>query len=703
MSTWPPRLLAVCGSFAVLTGLVAGGSVASASAAPAAASPATALTPVSAAPPPQAQAARTNEGDASHKLLLLFDSSGSMKDLDDDGTTKIEAARGAFRRLIPRLPAAGEVGLRVYGATIYDRNAPGACRDTQLAVPIGPADKDALTRAVEGFRPYGETPISYSLQQAAKDLGTTGKRTILLVSDGEETCDPNPCATARQIAGLGINLKIDVVGFRINREARDQLRCIADAGSGTFYETSDAETLAASLHRLSVRAFRPFRVSGRAVSGAPEPEAGPTLTAGQYVDSAPRREETKFYRVRRTIKASTLHIGASARPAPGNAVSSIRLETKTSQGGSCGYGLGTEVSYTRTNPVVTAATSSWDQFTSYQSACQDATELVVALSQSNRPGAVDAAEDTLGGVPVEIVVIEEPPVTSKDGLPPEADGRPTWTNLPAGNTTEITAGASFSDAPLVDAGRYTSSLFPGEVQFFKVRLQWGQRLEAAVRAPKPSPKLAALTDNPQVLDIRMISPVRGKAQAALSNVAGKNQTFLDDHADAEARTMAVEVRYVNRDAGSESQKSVALPGDYFVAISLAADRDDESYLLPVEVAIGVEGTAGMGAPRYAGGDSILVPGPDGGPTRFQAVTASGPAAAAEPQPDSGPGNDGSSTNGPASGQSDTALPFLASISRPRLIAVAVLSGIVVILTVVSIGRAVRRRRPRQQGTSDTGH
>ena len=200
-----------------------------------------------------------------------------MKEPDVEGLTKIDAAKRAFARLIPRLPTAGKVGLRVYGATVFNRTDPGACTDSQLAVPVGRADKPALAKAVAGFEPYGETPISYGLQQSAKDLGGSGQRTILLVSDGEETCDPDPCATAREIAGLGINLKIDVVGFRIGPSSRDQLRCIADAGSGTFYETNDAETLAASLERLSVRAFRPFRVSGTAVEGAPAAEGAPVL------------------------------------------------------------------------------------------------------------------------------------------------------------------------------------------------------------------------------------------------------------------------------------------------------------------------------------------------------------------------------------------------------------------------------------------
>ncbi|MGW5365549.1 vWA domain-containing protein [Actinopolymorpha pittospori] len=671
MATTPTlraRLGALVGAFAVLLGLTAVTSSA-----------------LSGAAPP---AGAEGEGaDAQHKLLLLFDSSGSMKDLDETGTTKIDAAKHAFDELIPQLPEGGLVGLRVYGATVFRRSDPGACTDSQLTVPIGPVDRPALSRAVAGFRPYGETPISHSLEQAAKDLGTTGKRTILLVSDGEETCDPDPCATARRISGLGINLKVDVVGFRVEGKARSQLRCIADAGSGTFYETDDAETLAASLRRLSVRAFRPFRVAGHPVTGTTAASRAPVLRAGQYVDTAPARGHTTYYRVQRSIGESTLHVGVSMRPAPGTALSSIQLETSTVDGSSCGYGLGTEVSYARTNPIVTASVSSWDRFTTHEEECRDADELVLTVAQAASSGGAERP-DVLAGVPVELVVVEEPPARDTRDLAPEADDRPVWKELPSGPETPVTAGASFSDAPLVGPGSYQSSLFPGEVQFLRVRLEWGQRLEAQVEAPPPDRRLACLIDHPQLLDIRAIGPTRAKAQAMLSDVAGQQQTFLSEDSPARARVSTVEVRYANRDASSNSQKNISIPGDYYVAVSLGADRDGQSYAVPVDIRVGVEGTAGAGAPAYVDDQALLVPGPDGTSRAFRPLARPGaPVQTDEPATPDAP--DGRSAVPPG--------PLLPAMSTERATAVLALSAIVILLSVASGVRALRRRR-RQAGT-----
>jgi Ca-activated chloride channel family protein len=638
--------------------------------------------------------------DSAHgKLLLLFDSSGSMEEPDDDGGTKIEAARQAFRDLIPRLPDDALVGLRVYGATVYDPSDPRACTDTQLVVPVGRVDRPALTQALASFRPYGETPIAYSLRQAAKDLGTSGRRTILLVSDGEETCDPDPCATAREITGLGIEVKIDVVGYRVDPEARKQLRCIADAGSGTFYEADDANDLAVSLHRLSVRAFRPFRVAGRPVSGTSTVDSAPVLRAGQYVDTAPRQGETRYYRLRRSMDSSTLYIGASARPAPSQAIAAIHLDLRTPDGDGCGYGLGTGVSYARTNPVVTASVSSWDPFTAHHRDCQRGRELVLALRQSGSTGAADHAsrrsgsQSTLDGVPIEIVILEEPPVASRDDLPPPAPIRPPWRGPTGEAATEVTPGASFSDAPLVGPGRYRTSLFPGEVQFVRVRLDWGQRLEAEVRVPRPPAKVAGLLDAPHLLDLTLIGPTRGEAVATLSEVAGQDHVLLSPTTSSHARATTVEVRYANRDAGGAPQTSTVIPGDYVVAVGLGDDRDGETYLLPIEILIGIEGRGGDGAPPYVDDLGILVPGPDGAATTFRPHSTGDPTGSDDETSgsDSGAGPRGNVLDGDPLVNQRTGAPR-GQLSGPRAVLVGVLSAVVAVLFAATGVSSWRRRR-----------
>ncbi|MGW7370211.1 vWA domain-containing protein [Streptomyces sp. NPDC054841] len=166
-----------------------------------------------------AAAAPRVEGGSS--LVMVLDSSGSMADDDGTGRTRMEAAREAIGTVAAALPDGHPTGLRVYGA---DR--PKGCTDTRLARPVRPLDRAALKQAVASVQPKGDTPIGLSLQKAAQDLpkppdGAIGTRTILLISDGEDTCGtPQPCEVAEQLAEDGIGLRIDTVGFQVRGKAR---------------------------------------------------------------------------------------------------------------------------------------------------------------------------------------------------------------------------------------------------------------------------------------------------------------------------------------------------------------------------------------------------------------------------------------------------------------------------------------------------
>ncbi|WP_152691164.1 VWA domain-containing protein, partial [Jiangella alkaliphila] len=155
--------------------------------------------------------------DPGSRMMLVLDSSGSMAEATPSGGTRIDAAKDALREVIGGLPEDQEVGLRVYGAEVFSQNDPGACTDSQLIVEPGTGNRDQLTSALDGYEPYGETPIGNALQEAGKDLGTEGPRTIVLVSDGEPTCEPDPCTVATELAGAGVDVRIDVVGLDVDQ------------------------------------------------------------------------------------------------------------------------------------------------------------------------------------------------------------------------------------------------------------------------------------------------------------------------------------------------------------------------------------------------------------------------------------------------------------------------------------------------------
>ena len=163
-------------------------------------------------------------------LYIIFDGSNSMWGELPDKSRKITVAKDVFNKLDTSMFKGRDVALRLYG----HRRA-GDCSDTELVVPFtGSADvKARLSKAVNAVKPRGRTPISRSLIKALKDFkGRSGE--ILLISDGIETCDADPCELVESWKKQNIDIRVHVVGLGLNDMARGAMQCISDA-SGTEY------------------------------------------------------------------------------------------------------------------------------------------------------------------------------------------------------------------------------------------------------------------------------------------------------------------------------------------------------------------------------------------------------------------------------------------------------------------------------------
>lgn len=244
---------------------------------------------------PAAAVAQESDG----AMLLIMDASGSMNADDADGQPLIDGAKLALHDVIESLPDGTHVGLRVYGHRFPNTDEERGCTDTELIHPVQPLDRSALTDAVDGFEAQGFTPIALSLEEAASDLPPEGARTIVLVSDGEETCaDADAaCDVAADLRDDGIDLVIETVGFALgdNDEARAQLECIAEAGGGAFHDVDTAAELTDELVTVSTREARRFEAEGIPVEGGTSPGNAPLIEPGSYADTI-QTGETLFYR-----------------------------------------------------------------------------------------------------------------------------------------------------------------------------------------------------------------------------------------------------------------------------------------------------------------------------------------------------------------------------------------------------------------------
>jgi hypothetical protein len=237
-------------------------------------------------------------GNTPAAVMLVFDASKSMNDDDGTGRPKLEAAKAAMNTLIDSLPDDAQVGLRVYGSEVSGGGKAAGCADTRLLMPIEPLNRGALKDRIARINAKGFTPIGASLRAAAADLPAQGANTIVLVSDGGDNCaPPAPCGVAEELAGQGVNLQIQAVGFQVKPGARRQLQCIADKGKGAYVDADNAQQLGQTLKTVTARALRGYRTRGSRLDAATAPNLARPVGAGQYVSSVPAGE-TRWYAFR---------------------------------------------------------------------------------------------------------------------------------------------------------------------------------------------------------------------------------------------------------------------------------------------------------------------------------------------------------------------------------------------------------------------
>ncbi|GAA1180790.1 hypothetical protein GCM10009584_23510 [Ornithinimicrobium humiphilum] len=520
------------------------------------------------------------------ELLLMLDASFSMADPDAQGEPKIDSARAALHEMIDGLDPSQSVGLRVFGGGV-DRSQPkeAKCSDSELVVPIGAGNASALSDAVDDYAPLGETPIAYALQQAAGDLSDSGDRTIVLVSDGLATCDPDPCEIARQLRADGLDLVVHTVGLGADDRTRSQLQCIAAAGGGDYFDATDSETLTTALVRLSTRAFRPFVYDGTPVVGTPQPQGAPELTPGSWTDTIAEQENApKHYAVTRSEPGSRLFVGATMKnPTPGG-VSGVQVELETPDGTSCGRGTmpvfspGGQTSF----GSIGLATA-----TDRSPACAEADALVLSLQAGS-------GSQQILGQPVEIVVDEVAPVSNGDELPGPAD-KPQWSGPSAGEpSAEVIGGVSPSAATPVEAGSTVSfDLVPGEIAFFSVPVDYGQRLEALVEFPGVDGPLAAeMRPTSNIIDMAIVAPNRAQVHGLSVPGAPSTRVSLDGEKASQAAAAMPEVRWAN-----DGTKASALGGDHVVMVSLTSSRERMTPI-PLTLTTDVVGEV-SGVPEHA--------------------------------------------------------------------------------------------------------
>ncbi len=575
-------------------------------------------------PAPQA-AAEEGPGTASGgALVMVLDSSGSMAEPvggpGSGGRTRMAAARDALGTVVDGLPDGHPTGLRVYGA-----DKASGCDDTRLARPVAPLDRAGLKAAVAAVTPKGDTPIGLSLRKAAEDLpkpagGAPATRTILLVSDGEDTCGtPEPCEVAADLARQGIGLRVDAVGFQVAGKAREQLECVAEAGNGRYYDAPDADALARQLQRAARLSADGYRLDGTPVRGTPGRSGAPDLAPGQYLDSIGPGE--KRYYATDLDADSTAHFSATAVPQPGSAVDTVDKITTSvvwlssiGDEGTCG--TRSEIFHQDEGAVPLTSSVARVPTQKRYSACDRPGRYWLTVERTSKPGS-DAAR-----WPLELLLDVEKPLPA--GTVP-AQSEPEYgagldAPVPAGEPREVHGGTGFNDAAELSAGAWRDRLLPAQTRWYKVPVGWGRQLRYDVEFGNVPAAAGTGTTVRSYVATEVYTPTRhpvGTGSGFSSRTAYTGEP-------AELRMATVPVAWTNRYEPDPNVTPVHLPGAHYIAVTLGADAaripgDPEiGFVLRIgvlgEEKAGPEHHARVVAPEApaAGGESA--PGADTGAT-----------------------------------------------------------------------------------------
>ncbi len=199
---------------------------------------------------------------AAERAIIVLDGSGSMW-AQIEGQARITIARDTLSSVLAELPDDLELGLMTYG-----HREKGNCGDIEMLVQPATNSGAAIAEAANGINPKGMTPLGDAVRLAAEELRfSEEKATVILITDGLETCEVDPCALGSELESQGIDFTTHVLGFGLSDEEGRQVACLAENTGGKYLSAQDGVDLVEALTTTVAAVAQP--------EPAPEPEPIP--------------------------------------------------------------------------------------------------------------------------------------------------------------------------------------------------------------------------------------------------------------------------------------------------------------------------------------------------------------------------------------------------------------------------------------------
>ena len=218
------------------------------------------------------------------RILFLLDASGSMM-APWEGQPRWNVAKRMLSKMVDSLNSYPnlEVALRVYGHQFP--NADKNCEDSRLEVPFAPRNAAAIKKKLAELKAQGNTPITYSLEQSANDFPSdkTSRNVLLLITDGLESCNRDPCAASLALQRKRVFLKPFVIGIGAERDFGKQLECL-----GQYYNAAEVATFRTVMNDVIAKTLSKTTVSVNLTDAAGKPvESNVNLTFVNNVTGQP--------------------------------------------------------------------------------------------------------------------------------------------------------------------------------------------------------------------------------------------------------------------------------------------------------------------------------------------------------------------------------------------------------------------------------
>ncbi|MBI9054277.1 MAG: VWA domain-containing protein [Bacteroidales bacterium] len=185
------------------------------------------------------------------RILFIFDASQSMYGSWESGK-KISIARKYLISIVDSLEKVDNVqmALRVYGH--QSPVPPQDCNDTKLEIPFSPDNASQIRQKLRYLVPKGTTPIANSLEMAANDFPECDncRNIIILITDGIEACDGDPCQASLNLQKKGIVLKPFIIGIGLDPNFEESFECV-----GHVYNSPNEEKFKEVLEVVISRAL----------------------------------------------------------------------------------------------------------------------------------------------------------------------------------------------------------------------------------------------------------------------------------------------------------------------------------------------------------------------------------------------------------------------------------------------------------------